>query len=161
MRNWLAPGHPWKDSSPKTNTNAPIPEVVAAYCLHTQQSGGDDFVKGFFGLDACDPIRGVLRMPNNFLFDSPEGQLPATTNRQPPTANHSRPQPTSNHHPPSTATNHQPPTANHCSVLFLWYLCLAHKAESVSVNVLFYWRCEGFFFLLLRTPLNPMCSAQE
>ena len=54
-----------------------------------------------------------------FVKDSPKGQPPETTNRQPLT----RRQP--------------PPTANHRS-----FMLLCHEAESVPVNIRFCWRCE-------------------
>ena len=45
-----------------------------------------------------------------FVKDSPSGQPPGTGNRQ--------------CQPPPTAANRQPPTANHCSILFLWFCVL-------------------------------------
>ena len=40
-----------------------------------------------------------------------------------------------------------------CFCGFVSCTCLDHEAESVPVNVRFCSRYEGFFFLLLRTPL--------
>ena len=87
------------------------------------------------------------------------GQLPRTTNRQPPTANrHQPPRTATNRQPPTAANRHQPPpTANRqpsfntVSVVS----CLAHvltMKQMVLANVRFCWRYP-FLSFSLRTSL--------
>ena len=63
---------------------------------------------------------------------------PPTANRQPPTANRHQPL-TANRHPLPTATNRQPPTiVQYCFCGFASCPCLDHGAETVPVNVSFF-----------------------
>ena len=56
----------------------------------------------------------------------------------PPTANHQTP-PTAINRQPPTANRHQPPTANRQPLKYRG----SHEAESVLMNIRFYWRYEG------------------
>ena len=77
----------------------------------------------------------VFFLSQTALKDSAQG--PPTANRQPP--------PTVNRQPLPTPTNHQPRTANRHPLKSR--SSHVHEAESVPVNVRFYWRYESFSFV--------------